>query len=101
VLAAREELARPLAEVRDEIRERLLKDQRSQAFDRYLAELRTRYPVAIYEERMQDIARELSGMQKAGKDDLQIKELPRDKAMKMPASALQDGTIKEELKDHP
>lgn len=55
VVAVRDALARPLDEVRDEIRDRLLKDSRSQAFERYLVELRTRYPVAIYEDRLTEV----------------------------------------------
>ncbi|MBC7794817.1 MAG: peptidyl-prolyl cis-trans isomerase [Clostridia bacterium] len=56
VVAVRDALARPLDEVRDEIRDRLLKDSRSHAFERYLVELRTRYPVAIYEDRLNGIS---------------------------------------------
>ena len=52
VVAVREALARPIDEVRDEIREKLLKNQRSLAFDKYLAELRTRYPIAIYDDKL-------------------------------------------------
>ncbi len=52
VVAVREALTRPLDEVRDEIREKLLKNQRSVAFDRYLSELRTRYPIAIYDDKL-------------------------------------------------
>ncbi len=52
VVAVREALARPIDEVRDEIREKLLKNQRSLAFDKYLVELRARYPIAIYDDKL-------------------------------------------------
>ncbi|MEZ0311093.1 MAG: peptidyl-prolyl cis-trans isomerase [Myxococcota bacterium] len=62
VVAVREALARPIDEVRDEIRERLLKNQRSLAFDKYLAELRARYPIAVYDDKL---ALVLEGLQRS------------------------------------
>ena len=59
IVAVREALARPLDEVRDEIRDKLLKNQRSLAFDRYLAELRARYPVAIYDDKLPGVIESL------------------------------------------
>lgn len=61
VVAVREQLARPIDEVRDEIREKLLKNQRSLAFDKYLAELRDRYPIAIYDDKLPQV---LEGLQR-------------------------------------
>jgi parvulin-like peptidyl-prolyl isomerase len=62
VVAVREQLARPIDEVRDEIREKLLRNQRSLAFDKYLAELRSRYPIAIYEDKLPLV---LEGLQRS------------------------------------
>ena len=62
VVAVREALARPIDEVRDEIRERLLENQRSLAFDKYLAELRARYPIAVYDDKL---ALVLEGLQRS------------------------------------
>lgn len=62
VVAVREALARPIDEVGDEIREKLLKNQRSLAFDKYLAELRARYPIAIYDDKL---ALVLQGLQRS------------------------------------
>ncbi len=59
IVAVREALARPIDEVRDEIRDKLLKNQRSLAFDRYLAELRARYPVAIYDDKLPGVIESL------------------------------------------
>lgn len=61
VVAVRDTLARPLDEVRDEIREKLLKNQRSLAFDKYLGELRDRYPIAIYDDKLPDV---IQGLQR-------------------------------------
>ena len=61
VLARREALDRGLDEVREEIRERLLKGERSRQFDRYLAEVRQRYPVALYDDRLDEVLAELTG----------------------------------------
>jgi PPIC-type PPIASE domain len=60
IVAAREELARPLDEVRDDIKARLMRDVRSVAFDRYLGELRARHPVELYESQLQELASRLA-----------------------------------------
>jgi peptidyl-prolyl cis-trans isomerase C len=65
LLARREALARSLDEVRGEIREKLMKGQRAKDFDRYLAEIRQRYPVALYEERLDAVLAEAQGTAEA------------------------------------
>lgn len=60
LISVREALVRPLDEVRDDIRERLLRTERSKTFDRYLGELRTRFPVALHEEQLQALSAELA-----------------------------------------
>jgi hypothetical protein len=55
VVSRREALARSLDEVREEIRERLLRGQRSKHFDKYLAEIKQRYPVALYEDTLDEL----------------------------------------------
>jgi peptidyl-prolyl cis-trans isomerase C len=65
LLARREALARSLDEVRGEIREKLMKGQRAKDFDKYLAEIRQRYPVALYEERLDAVLAEAQGASEA------------------------------------
>jgi peptidyl-prolyl cis-trans isomerase C len=59
LLARREALARSLDEVRGEIREKLMKGQRAKDFDKYLVDIRQRYPVALYDERLDAILTEM------------------------------------------
>ncbi|MBI5508513.1 MAG: peptidyl-prolyl cis-trans isomerase [Deltaproteobacteria bacterium] len=59
MLARREALVRGLDEVKGEIRDKLMKNQRAKAFDGYLAEIRRRFPVAVYEEHLDEIAAQL------------------------------------------
>ena len=61
VVSRREALTRSLDEVRDDIRERLLKGKRSEHFDEYLAELKQRHPVALYDERLDEVLARMSG----------------------------------------
>jgi hypothetical protein len=61
VAARREAVARSLEEVREDIRERLLKGQRAEDFETYLAEIRRRYPVALYESRIDEVLARISG----------------------------------------
>lgn len=61
VVSRREALTRSLDEVREEIREKLLKGQRSKLFDKYLAEIKQRYPVALHEERLEDVLAQMNG----------------------------------------
>jgi peptidyl-prolyl cis-trans isomerase C len=61
VVSRREALRRSLDEVRDDIRERLLKGRRSAHFDEYLSELKQRHPVALYEERLDEVLARMSG----------------------------------------
>jgi peptidyl-prolyl cis-trans isomerase C len=65
VVSRREALTRSLDEVRDDIRERLLKGHRSQQFDSYLAEIKLRHPAALYEERLDDVLLRMSGVSAA------------------------------------
>ena len=58
--ARREALVRELSEVRGDIRERLLKTERTRLFDQYLADIRRRYPVAIYEQQLTRFYEELA-----------------------------------------
>lgn len=60
VAARREGLARPLDEVRDGIRDKLLKGQRSEEFQSYLDEIRQRFPVALYEESLSVLQQRLA-----------------------------------------
>jgi len=62
VVSRREALTRSLEEVRDDIRERLLKGQRSKHFDKYLSELKQRHPVALYEDRLDQVVARMSGV---------------------------------------
>ncbi len=61
VVSRREALTRSLDEVHEEIREKLLKGQRSNLFDEYLAEIKQRYPVALHEERLEDVLARMRG----------------------------------------
>ncbi len=61
VLAEREAQARSLESVKDEIRDRLLQSERSQMFEKYLGEIRQRYPVALYEEQLPALLSKVSG----------------------------------------
>ncbi len=56
VIAKRDPYARSIDEAGDEIRSRLVTTGRSQLFEQYLRELRQRYPVALYDERLPDLA---------------------------------------------
>lgn len=56
VITHRQELAREFKEVREEIRERLMQDKRARQFEKYLIDIRQRYPVAIYEDRLKTLA---------------------------------------------
>lgn len=60
LVARREALTRDFAEVRDQIREKLMQSQRSKQFQQYLTDIRQTYPVAIYEDRLQTMINELS-----------------------------------------
>lgn len=55
LLAVREALTRPLEDVRTEILEKLQRGRRSEAFDKYLNDLKKRFPVAIYEARLPQV----------------------------------------------
>jgi hypothetical protein len=59
VLARREAMQRSFEETKHEIRERLLKSRRSKAFDSYLSQVRQRFPVAIYGDRIDSAMKEL------------------------------------------
>ena len=61
VVARREALARDFADVRDQIRERLVQSERSEEFQHYLDEIRQTYPVAVYEDRLQALLRTWTG----------------------------------------
>jgi parvulin-like peptidyl-prolyl isomerase len=61
VVSRREALVRSLDDVRDDIRERLLKGQRAKRFDKYLVEIKQRYPVALYEERLDEVLARMTG----------------------------------------
>ncbi|OGR08983.1 MAG: hypothetical protein A2341_26965 [Deltaproteobacteria bacterium RIFOXYB12_FULL_58_9] len=61
VASRREELHRSINDVRDDIRERLLEGRRSMIFDKYLSEIRQRYPVALYDERLDDVLSRVMG----------------------------------------
>ncbi len=52
LLSRREALTRSIDEVRVEIREKLVKGQRAKDFDKYLADIRKRYPVAMYDDQL-------------------------------------------------
>ncbi len=60
VVSQREALTRSLDEVGEDIRERLLKTQRAEVFERYLQSLRERYPVALYEEHLAEVLARLT-----------------------------------------
>jgi len=62
-IAKRDPYARAYDEVADEIRGRLVTQGRSQLFEQYLRDLRQRYPVALYEERLADLAGRLAQSQ--------------------------------------
>ena len=64
ILAKRDPYARGIEEVTDEIRGRLITTGRSQLFEKYLSQLRQRYPVALYEDRLPELAAEVAGGQK-------------------------------------
>ena len=53
LIAIREALERGYEETQAEIRDSMLRSQRSQLFDRYLSDLKVKHPVAIYEARLQ------------------------------------------------
>ncbi len=55
VIAKRDPYARSIEEVADEIKSRLVTTGRSQLFEQYLRELRQRYPVALYDERLPEL----------------------------------------------
>ncbi len=55
VIARREAVARSLEEVRDDIRERLLRGQRAADFDQYLGEIRRRHPVVLFDARLDEL----------------------------------------------
>ena len=61
VVARREALARDFAEVRDQIRERLVQSERSEEFQHYLDEIRETYPVVVYDDRLQALLRTWTG----------------------------------------
>jgi hypothetical protein len=69
MVAVRERLARSLDEVREEIREKLMRGKRSKAFEQYLSQLKGRYPVAIYEDKIGDVIATIT----APKPDTQAK----------------------------
>ncbi|MEM6533179.1 MAG: peptidyl-prolyl cis-trans isomerase [Myxococcota bacterium] len=56
ILARRDELVRPLEEVREEIIAKLLERKRAAAFDRYLNGLRQRHPVVLHDHRLPELA---------------------------------------------
>ncbi len=62
VFAKRDAVARSLDEVRPEIKDRLLQSERAQVFDGYLREIRQRYPVALYEDKLPELISRLSGV---------------------------------------
>jgi peptidyl-prolyl cis-trans isomerase C len=62
-IAKRDPYARAFEEVADEIRGRLVTQGRSQLFEQYLRDLRQRYPVALYDERLADLASRLAQSQ--------------------------------------
>jgi peptidyl-prolyl cis-trans isomerase C len=66
VIAKRDPYARGLEEVGDEIRGRLITTGRSQLFERYLRELRQRFPVAIYDDRLPELAARIASSQATG-----------------------------------
>jgi hypothetical protein len=61
VVARRDAVARNLEEVKEDIRDRLLKGHRAEDFEQYLAEIRQRHPVALYEERLDHVLARISG----------------------------------------
>ena len=61
VLAIRDALDRDLDEVRSEIRQKLQRGSRSKLFEEYLAGLKKRHPIAIYEQRIDEAIAALSG----------------------------------------
>ncbi|MEM6734090.1 MAG: peptidyl-prolyl cis-trans isomerase [Myxococcota bacterium] len=67
VLSRRDELARPLEEVREEIVEKLLEKQRASAFDKYLNTLRERHPVVLHDHRLPELASSVRARLREGK----------------------------------
>ncbi len=55
LLSVREALTRSLGDARSEIIDLLRRDTRTRAFERYLADLKRRYPVQLYEDRIEDV----------------------------------------------
>lgn len=62
-IAKRDPYARAFDEVADEIRGRLVTQGRSQLFEQYLRDLRQRYPVSLYDERLADLSSRLAQSQ--------------------------------------
>lgn len=61
VVARREALTRDYAEVREQIREKLLQGQRSTQFQKYLEDIERTYAVAIYDDRLQGLLNDWAG----------------------------------------
>lgn len=61
VVARREALTRDFAEVREQIREKLLQGQRSTQFQKYLEDIERTYAVAIYDDRLQGLLNDWAG----------------------------------------
>lgn len=58
--AVREAIVRKLEDVRERIVAKLLENRRTESLDAYLAELRLRYPVTLYEERVARLAQRVA-----------------------------------------
>lgn len=67
ILAQRDALVRELDDVRDEIRERMLKGRRTALFEDYLADIRRRHPVVLYEKRLPELLSSLEETWQAGR----------------------------------
>jgi peptidyl-prolyl cis-trans isomerase C len=61
VVARREALTRDFAEVREQIREKLLQGQRSTQFQKYLEDIERTYAVAIYDDKLQGLLNDWAG----------------------------------------
>ena len=67
VIAVRDALARGIDEVTEEIKAKLRRGNRSKLFEQYLSELKARHPIAIYDDRIEDVIAALEEPEKEKK----------------------------------